>query len=105
MPKYGYLVVEGPQDVEFVYRLLSPLGMRRIRLEADVDPFLSPLIPHDYPPKGDLQKRMPGAGSLWLVPGVVRTFVQPSGIAIGFLLWLNPIFAAMRRTLNAASLF
>ncbi|HVC94499.1 MAG TPA: hypothetical protein VND64_12450 [Pirellulales bacterium] len=23
MPKYGYLVVEGPHDVEFSYRLLS----------------------------------------------------------------------------------
>jgi hypothetical protein len=59
MPKYGYLVVEGPHDIEFVYRLLSPLGLRRIRLEADVDPFLTRLIPHDYPPDGDLHKRMP----------------------------------------------
>jgi hypothetical protein len=59
MPKYGYLVVEGPHDIEFVYRLLSPLGLRRIRLEADGDPFFTPLIPHDYPPDGDLQERMP----------------------------------------------
>ena len=59
MPKYGYLVVEGPHDAEFVYRLLSPLGMNVCRLEADLDPFLRPLIPRKYPPDGDLQKRMP----------------------------------------------
>jgi len=33
--------------------------MRRVRLAADLDPFLRPLIPKDYPPGGDLQKRMP----------------------------------------------
>jgi hypothetical protein len=59
MAKYGYLVVEGPHDVEFVYRLLNPHGMRRVRMEADLDPFLRPLIPRTYPPDGDLQKRMP----------------------------------------------
>jgi len=59
MAKYGYLVVEGPHDAEFVYRLLNPHGMRRIRLQADLDPFLRPLIPRTYPPDGDLQKRMP----------------------------------------------
>jgi Protein of unknown function (DUF3226) len=59
MPKYGCLVVEGPHDAEFVYRLLSPFGMRRIRTEPDLDPFFRPLIPRRYPPDGDLQKRMP----------------------------------------------
>jgi hypothetical protein len=59
MPKYGVLVVEGPHDVELVYRLLSPFGMKRVRLEADLDPFLEPLIPRRYPPAGDLQKRPP----------------------------------------------
>ncbi len=39
MPKYGYLVVEGPHDIEFVYRLLRPFGLNRIRFEADLDPF------------------------------------------------------------------
>jgi hypothetical protein len=58
MPKYGFLVVEGPHDIEFVYRLLSPYGLQRIRLEMDLDPFLVPLIPRKYPPDGDLQKRM-----------------------------------------------
>lgn len=59
MPKYGYLVVEGPHDVEFVYRLLSPFGMSRVGLEKDLDPFFLPLIPRAFPPDGDLQKRVP----------------------------------------------
>jgi hypothetical protein len=59
MPKFGYLVVEGPHDMEFAYRLLSPLGFSRIRMERDLDEFLRPLIPRSYPPDGDLQKRMP----------------------------------------------
>ncbi|HVC92171.1 MAG TPA: hypothetical protein VND64_00695, partial [Pirellulales bacterium] len=58
MPKYGFLVVEGPHDVEFTYRLLSPFGFQRIQFEADLDNFLKPLIPRSYPPDGDLQKRM-----------------------------------------------
>ncbi len=58
MRKYGYLVVEGPHDVEFAYRLLSPFGMERVKSEDDLDPFFAPLIPRQYPPKGDLQKRM-----------------------------------------------
>jgi hypothetical protein len=33
--------------------------MERVRLEADLDPFLEPLIPRKYPPDGDLQKRPP----------------------------------------------
>lgn len=59
MPKYGYLVVEGPHDVEFVYRLLSPFGMRHVRLEKNLDPFFLPMIPRTYPPDGDLEVRMP----------------------------------------------
>jgi hypothetical protein len=59
MPKYGYLVVEGPHDIELVYRLLSPFGFERVQFEARLDPFLNPLIPRSYPPDGDLLKRMP----------------------------------------------
>ncbi len=58
MRKYGYLVVEGPHDVEFAYRLLSPSGLKRVQHQKELEPFLSPLIPREYPPKGDLQKRM-----------------------------------------------
>lgn len=59
MRKYGYLVVEGPHDIEFVYRLLRPFGMERVKNTSELDIFFSPLIPRQYPPKGDLQKRMP----------------------------------------------
>lgn len=60
MRKYGYLVVEGPHDVEFAYRLLNPFGLTRLQYKHEVDSCLSRLIPKDYPPPdGDLQKRMP----------------------------------------------
>jgi len=59
MPKYGYLVVEGPHDVEFAYRLLSPFGLSRVQYEKDLDGFFKPLIPTTFPHGGDLQKRVP----------------------------------------------
>jgi hypothetical protein len=59
MPKYGYLVVEGPHDVEFAYRLLSPFGLSRVQYEKDLDPFFSLLVPRTFPYDGDLQKRVP----------------------------------------------
>jgi hypothetical protein len=59
MLKYGYLVVEGPHDVEFVYRLLRATGLASVRLETDLDPFFVPLIPRTFPPDGDLLKRPP----------------------------------------------
>ncbi|MFZ4700703.1 MAG: DUF3226 domain-containing protein [Candidatus Methylumidiphilus sp.] len=58
MRKYGYLVVEGQHDVEFVYRLLSPYGLSRIQYEKDLDHSFLPLIPRQYPPNGDLHKSM-----------------------------------------------
>ena len=57
MPKYGFLVVEGPHDVEFVYRLLNPFGLERVRLEKDLDDFMQPLVPRTFPHGGDLEKR------------------------------------------------
>ena len=47
MPKYGYVVVEGPHDVELVYRLLSSHGLARIQQLAALDPswFRSSLDP------------------------------------------------------------
>ena len=59
MPKFGFLVVEGPHDVEFAYRLLTPFGLKRVANERQLDPLFRLLIPRDYPPGGDLQKRMP----------------------------------------------
>ncbi len=59
MPKFGYLVVEGPHDVEFVYRLLSPFRLERVKLLKDLDSYMVPLVPRDFPHGGDLQKRVP----------------------------------------------
>lgn len=59
MRKFGYVVVEGPHDVEFTYRLLSPFGLARVRLESDLDPFFKDLVPRAFPHGGDLQKRVP----------------------------------------------
>lgn len=59
MRKLGYLIVEGPHDVEFVYRLLTNFGMDRIILESELDDKMLPLIPRTFPHKGDLLKRMP----------------------------------------------
>lgn len=59
MPKYGYLVVEGPHDVEFAYRLMAPFGLRRVQWERDLDPYMALLVPSSFPHGGDLQKRVP----------------------------------------------
>jgi hypothetical protein len=59
MPKYGYLVVEGPHDVEFVYRLLRPYQLERVKMIDDVDQLFRGLIPASFPHEGDLQKRVP----------------------------------------------
>ncbi len=59
MPKYGYLVVEGPHDVWFTYRLLSPFGLTLVRMKGDLNPFWEDLVPKDFPPNGDLHMRVP----------------------------------------------
>lgn len=59
MRRYGYLVVEGPHDVEFCYRLLSTAGLARIRHLKDLDAGLQGLVPRSFPHGGDLLKRVP----------------------------------------------
>lgn len=59
MPKYGYIVVEGPHDVEFVYGLLRPFGLKRVQWKNDLDKIMSRLVPIKFPPDGDLLKRVP----------------------------------------------
>lgn len=72
MRKYGYLVVEGPHDVEFAYRLLSPSGLKRIQYKQKLDNFFHDLIPNNYPLNdGDIHKRMP-----------IPTFIQNETHAI-----------------------
>ena len=59
MRRYGYLVVEGPHDVEFVARLLKVHRFGRVRQQRDLEPFWSRLVPEKFPPDGDLLKRVP----------------------------------------------
>ncbi|WP_295430075.1 DUF3226 domain-containing protein [uncultured Thiodictyon sp.] len=59
MRHYGYLVVEGPHDIEFSYRLLSPYGLTRVQLLKDLDPVFERIVPSTFPHAGDLQKRVP----------------------------------------------
>ncbi|MFI3190629.1 hypothetical protein BCS42_07720 [Crenothrix sp. D3] len=60
MRKYGYLVVEGPHDVAFAYRLLEPFKLKQIQYKHIVDEAFHRLILTSYPDKdGDIQKRMP----------------------------------------------
>jgi hypothetical protein len=61
MPHYGYMVVEGPHDIEFIARLLRPHGFRRIQYLQDLDPFWRQgnIIPSKFPYNDDLLMRVP----------------------------------------------
>lgn len=59
MRRFGYMVVEGPHDVEFCYRLLSHAKLKRVQKLSQLDLFFKPLIPTNFPHGDDLQKRMP----------------------------------------------
>lgn len=59
MRKYGYLVVEGPHDVWFAYRILSVFGLEWVREFDKLDAFWHQLVPRSFPHKGDLQRRVP----------------------------------------------
>lgn len=54
-----YFVVEGPHDVELIGRVLKPEGFTRVLLLQDVDPFWLPLVPREFPVRGDLARRVP----------------------------------------------
>jgi len=54
-----YFVVEGPHDVELIGRVLKPEGFKRVLQLQDVDPFWLPLVPREFPVRGDLAKRVP----------------------------------------------
>lgn len=56
--KYGYLVVEGPHDVEVIGRLIKPSGLKRVQFEDKLDGYFRPLIPRQFPSAGDLLKRV-----------------------------------------------
>lgn len=54
-----YIATEGHHDVAFVTRILRLYGLDLIRNVKDLDVFWKPLIPKEFPIKGDLMKRMP----------------------------------------------
>ncbi len=57
--RYGYLVVEGQHDAEFVGRLLRLSGFARIKQGTELDPAWSDLTKLSFPHEGDLTKRIP----------------------------------------------
>jgi hypothetical protein len=59
MTRYGYLVVEGQTDVEFVARVLRMDGLERVRQKSRLDPFWDDLVPKNFPYDDDLLKRVP----------------------------------------------
>ncbi|MFH1984741.1 MAG: DUF3226 domain-containing protein [Pseudomonadota bacterium] len=71
--EYGYLVVEGTHDLEFVGKILKHAGLKLIRKHEELDAFWknSKLIPTVFPFDGDLLKRAP-----------VPQFYQNNNIAI-----------------------
>ncbi|TRT43404.1 DUF3226 domain-containing protein [Microcystis aeruginosa] len=71
MVRYCYIVVEGPQDVEFLIGLLKFYDLKRVIHLSSLDKFWETLIPTAYPLDGDLTKRVP-----------VPSFVQNEQLSI-----------------------
>lgn len=57
--RYAYLVVEGPQDVEVVARLLKPHGFARVRKFDALDGYWHELVPRTFPHRGELNRPVP----------------------------------------------
>ncbi|MDO3411642.1 hypothetical protein QWJ34_17905 [Saccharibacillus sp. CPCC 101409] len=55
----SYLVVEGPHDVEVAGKVLKLHGFSRIKQIDDLYEYWIDLIPKNFPPEGDLLKRVP----------------------------------------------
>lgn len=60
MTRYSYIVVEGPQDIEFLIRVLKYYyNLKRVKLLSELDLFWKPLVPTTFPIDDDLMKRVP----------------------------------------------
>jgi len=60
MTRYCYIVVEGPQDIEFLIRVLKYYyNLRRVKFLSELDLFWQPLVPKTFPIDDDLMKRVP----------------------------------------------
>ncbi|WP_025683231.1 DUF3226 domain-containing protein [Paenibacillus maysiensis] len=56
--EYAYLVVEGPHDVEVVGKVLKSNGFKRVQQLSKLDDYWLDIIPKNFPPEGDLLKRV-----------------------------------------------
>jgi len=129
--QYSYLVVEGPHDLEFIGCLLRAHGLHKVHREEKLDAFWHPLVPRNYPPGGDLLRRVPvpvffqstrhsvaihGAGGIdRLVPTVEETrstpgFKSSEVSSFGLFLdadWQTPVsdtFAQLKAAIQAIGL-
>jgi hypothetical protein len=57
--KYGYLIVEGYHDAEVTGRLLRRKKLNLVTMINRLDLYWKPLVPKEFPPDGDLMKRVP----------------------------------------------
>jgi hypothetical protein len=57
---YGYLIVEGHHDIEFIGSVLKRCyAFQRIKYQSKLDPFWYPLVPTRFPIGDDMAKRVP----------------------------------------------
>jgi hypothetical protein len=57
--RLSYIAVEGPQDVEFIGRLLKHAGFTHVKMKIEVDAAFAPLTDLKFPVGDDLTRRMP----------------------------------------------
>jgi hypothetical protein len=107
---YGYMVVEGQHDLEYVGRLLKAHGMERTRRIEELESFWNPLVPRTFPYQGDLLKRVPvpvffrgntfsvavqaAEGDVRLTQSVEETLLVLPGNEGGFLSWIGVLLDA-----------
>ena len=72
MVRYCYIVTEGPQDIEFLSRILRKFhGLTLVTQFSLLNSFWKPLVPKTFPVDDDLKKRVP-----------VPTFLQNSELSV-----------------------
>ena len=57
--RISYLIVEGPQDIAFVARILKTFAIKVVNKKSSLNPFWNNLIPKTFPVDDDLLKRVP----------------------------------------------
>lgn len=73
--KFSYIIVEGQHDLEVIGKILSFNSIERVRESIKVDSFWQKLIPKNFPPDGDLMKRVP-------VPAIFQDEEKKFSIAV-----------------------